>query len=77
MLSFSCTYIAWCTLVQVASDAFARPAFAEEKSLILLEELDVQVELDTSLMAPLAKLIGRSKVHIQACQWVYCVYHFC
>ncbi|KAL0051727.1 hypothetical protein WJX82_001059 [Trebouxia sp. C0006] len=44
-----------------ASDAFARPAFAEEKSLILLEELDVQVELDTSLMAPLAKLIGRSK----------------
>ncbi len=62
MLSFSCTYIAWCTLVQVASDAFARPAFAEEKSLILLEELDVQVELDTSLMAPLAKLIGRSKV---------------
>jgi len=54
-------------LVQAASDAIARPAFAEEKSLILLEELDVQVELDTSLMAPLAKLIGRSKVTFQAC----------
>jgi len=53
-------------LAQAASDAFARPAFAEEKSLILLEELDVQVELDTSLMAPLAKLIGRSKVNLQA-----------
>ncbi|DBA88036.1 TPA: hypothetical protein ACH3X1_005017 [Trebouxia sp. C0004] len=44
-----------------ASDALARPAFAEEKSLILLEELDVQAKSDTSLMAPLAKLIGRSK----------------
>ncbi|KAL0027064.1 hypothetical protein WJX79_002965 [Trebouxia sp. C0005] len=43
-----------------ASDAVAS-AFAEEKSLILLEELDVQAEMDTSLMAPLAKLIGRSK----------------
>ena len=52
--------------MQAASDAFARPAFAEEKSLILLEELDVQLQLDTSSMAPLAKLIGQSKVDLQA-----------
>lgn len=56
-----------CALVQAASDAVARPAFAEEKSLILLEELDVQAEMDTSLMAPLAKLIGRSKVKLEDC----------
>lgn len=55
-----------CALVQAASDAVAS-AFAEEKSLILLEELDVQAEMDTSLMAPLAKLIGRSKVKLEDC----------
>lgn len=33
-----------------------------DDSLILLDDLDKQVELDASLMAPLAKLIASSKV---------------
>ena len=54
--------------MQVGSERHApesKLAHMEEKSLILLDELDKQVELDSSILAPLAKLIASSKVMFQ------------
>ena len=44
-----------------------------DDSLILLDDLDKQVELDSSLIAPLAKLIASSKVSAKGgfLQWFF------
>ena len=48
-------------LLQVMSGGISNGSLGDD-SLILLDDLDKQVELDASLMAPLAKLIASSKV---------------
>ena len=50
-------------MLQVISSGISNGSLGDN-TLILLDDLDKQVELDASLMAPLAKLIASSKVII-------------
>lgn len=63
-----CTSLIIGALTQVGSEhcgAESKLAHMQEKSLILLDELDKQFELDPSILAPLAKLVSASKVMFQ------------